>query len=113
MTTEAVKARSERSRSRRALVRTVLLSLPVILACWIVVLAGVMRLTGDAPAAFVLFPSSDLLNLLPQDTAVTDITAVSVTLQSDVPDLTQRLYAAGAYLVLPGGLQGCIPAIFR
>ncbi|MEM6305860.1 MAG: hypothetical protein AAF744_14165 [Pseudomonadota bacterium] len=72
-------------------------------------LALVMVLSDDAPAAVVMFPSAAFLETLPGDVAITGQTAISVTLYSDAPNLAAALYAAGAPLVLPSGLKGCAP----
>lgn len=95
------------------MIRRLLLALPILLLGWIATLALVMRLGGEAPAAFVPFPPQGLLSALPGDVAVTGRSPVSLTLRSEAPDLTARLYAAGAWLVLPAGLEACIPAFLR
>ena len=76
---------------------------------WLALLAGVMATTDRAPAALVLFPDTAFLAALPPDSAIIAQSALSVTLAGTEPDLTARLYAAGARLVLPAGLQGCAP----
>lgn len=92
--------------------RRLIAALPLLLAGWIGTLALVMRLGGAAPAAFVPFPPATLLAALPEGVAVTGRSAVSLTLQGDA-DLTATLYAAGAWLVLPAGLEACIPNFLR
>lgn len=92
------------------MIRRILLAIPILLIIWIFILAVVMRMGGDAPGAFVPMPSDRFIAGLPQDVAITSRSAISVTLQSDASDLPKRLYAAGAYLVLPAGLDACIPA---
>ena len=92
------------------MIRRILLAIPILLVIWIFVLAVVMRIGGEAPGAFVPLPSETFIASLPQDVAITSRSTISVTLQSDQTDLTQRLYAAGARLVLPAGLDACIPA---
>lgn len=94
-------------------IRAVLLALPLVFLGWIGTLAIVMRAGGEAPAAFVPFPPANLLTELPADIAVTGRSPVSLTLRSDAPELTARLYAAGAWLVLPAGLEACIPNFLR
>lgn len=47
---------------------------------------------------------------LRQGTAITAIGPYSVTLRAG-PGLVAQLYAAGAHLVLPAGLTGCLPQI--
>ena len=76
---------------------------------WIAVLAAVMVLSDDAPAAVVLFPDASFLEALPKGIAITGRTAFSVTLSSEAPHFARALYAAGALLVLPAGLLGCAP----
>lgn len=95
------------------MIRRLALALPLVLAGWIGTLALVMRLGGDAPAALVLFPPAGFIAALPAEVAVTGRSPVSLTLQSDGPDLAARLYGAGAWLVLPAGLEACIPAFLR
>ena len=97
---------------RRPLIRQLLLTLPVLLVAWIAILALVLRLGGEAPAVLVPFPPEGLVAALP-DVSVTGASHVSVTLKSDAPDLPARVYAAGAWLVLPAGLEACIPNFLR
>ncbi|MEM7733921.1 MAG: hypothetical protein AAF280_14230 [Pseudomonadota bacterium] len=92
------------------MIRRILLAIPILFVAWIIVLAVVMRVGGEAPGAFVPWPSETFIASLPQDVAITSRSTISVTLQSDQTDLTQRLYEAGARLVLPAGLDACIPA---
>jgi hypothetical protein len=44
---------------------------------------------------------------------VTAGSAVSVTLRGEAPDLVARLYEAGAWLVLPAGLEACVPSFLE
>jgi hypothetical protein len=81
----------------------------IIAAGWIGTLALVQALTEAAPAALVLFPEEGLLDALP-DAAILSRTRFTVTLASRTPDLTAALYRAGAILVLPAGLRGCVGA---
>ncbi len=92
------------------MIRRILLAIPVLFAGWILVLTVVMRLGGEAPGAFVPWPSGTFIASLPEDVAITNRSAMSITLQTEQTDLTKRLYAAGAYVVLPAGLDACIPA---
>ncbi len=94
-------------------IRRLALAVPILLAAWIGTLALVMRVGAEAPAAFVPFPPDRFLDALPQDITVTSRSNVSLTLRSDAPDLTARLYTAGAWLVLPAGLEACIPNFLR
>lgn len=74
---------------------------------WLVLLAAVMRLSGDAPAALVPLPSQAFLAALPPDVAVIGGGRFTVTLISPRPDLVAQLYRSGALAVLPAGLKGC------
>ena len=88
--------------------RRILLALPVVAAAWIAILAGVTRLSGDAPQALVLWPPAALLAGLPGGVSVTGTGRHSMTFRGG-PDLVAVLYAGGAWLVLPAGLTGCLP----
>lgn len=83
--------------------------LPAVLAGWIAVMTGVMYVSDAAPAAVVMFPSEDFLSRLPADFSVLSRGAVTITLSTEIPDAGPRLYEAGALLVLPAGLTGCLP----
>lgn len=87
--------------------RDVLLGLPLLAGSWLLVLALVMRLGGPAPAALVLLPSADFWQALPEDVALTSRNGLGVTVRGG-EDLVARLYEAGARLVLPAGLAGCL-----
>lgn len=93
--------------------RRILLALPVVLVGWLATLAVVMRLTDVAPAAFVPFPPASLTANLPAGVAITGASPISLTLARDGGGLTAQLYAAGAWIVLPAGLEACIPTFLR
>ncbi len=88
--------------------RAILWTLAVLIG-WGGVLAGVMLFSDAAPAALVLLPGPDLLQQLPEGTAILSRTALTVTLISEAPGFAADLYRAGALLVLPAGLLGCAP----
>lgn len=88
--------------------RPILIALPIVAMAWLAILAGVMRLSGDAPQALVLMPTAALLARLPEGAAITAIGPYSVTLRGG-PGLVAQLYASGARFVLPAGLPGCLP----
>ena len=90
------------------IIKRLLIGLPLVVIGWIGILAGVMGATGQAPAALVILPPADLLDHLPAGTAVVSIGPYSVTLRGG-DDLVTTLYQAGAKLVLPAGLTGCLP----
>jgi hypothetical protein len=75
---------------------------------WLTLMALIMRFSDTAPLAVVLLPGDALLAQLPPEMAVVSRSAVSITLRSDAPDIAARLYDAGAMLVLPAGLEGCL-----
>lgn len=89
--------------------RPYLIALPIVALAWLALLAGIMRITGQAPAALVLMPPDGLIASLPDDIAITSRGPFSITLKSSSPNLTTILYAAGAPIVLPAGLTGCLP----
>lgn len=92
--------------------RRVLLALPLAVAGWIGVLALVMRLGGDAPAALVILPPAGLVAALPDGASITALGPVSLTVKGGA-GLVPALYAAGALIVLPAGLTGCLPQTYR
>ena len=77
-------------------------------AGWVGVMAAVMLVSDAAPAAVVVLPSEDFLARMPEG-AILSRTAWTLTVQSDAPGLGLALYRAGATLVLPAGLTGCLP----
>ena len=90
------------------LIKQLLFAVPILFAAWIGILALVMRLGGEAPAALVLFPPAGLVASLPLGTAITASGPLSLTVKGG-PGLVAALYAAGAPLVLPAGLTACLP----
>lgn len=81
---------------------------PVVLALWIALMAVVMRFSDAAPGAVILFPQAHLLEKLPENAPILGMNQAVLTL-ANRPGLTRDLYAAGAWLVLPAGLTGCLP----
>ena len=82
--------------------------LPVVILGWIATMAVVMRFSDVAPAAVVPFPGPSLMASLPKEAAILGLNRGAVTF-ANRPGLTRDLYAAGAWLVLPAGLTGCLP----
>jgi len=80
----------------------------VIAAVFVLQLA-VMYFTDEAPGAVVLFPSEGFISSMPADMAVVGMGKGWVAVKSDGDRLGKRLYQAGARLVLPAGLPGCLP----
>ena len=89
-------------------IRRVIVALSLVLVAWVSVMAGVMRLSNAAPAAVVIFPGSGLMSNLPDGAAILDLNPIALTL-ANRDNLARDLYAAGAWLVLPAGLTGCLP----
>ena len=88
--------------------RRLMVAVPLVLLGWIAVLAVMMWLSGAAPAALVILPPEGMIKALPPGISITSIGPYSVTLSGGA-GLVAALYAAGAPLVLPAGLTGCLP----
>ena len=80
----------------------------LLVAGWVGLSALVMVWTDAAPGALVVMPSQALMSDLPDGAAVTGAGRFSITIDS-ASGRTRDLYAAGAWLVLPAGLTGCLP----
>lgn len=89
-------------------INRILLTLTAVFVGWIAVMAFVMRFSEAAPAAVVPWPTRAFLKDLPSEAAILDVNGLAVTF-ANRPDLAKDLYAAGAWLVLPAGLVGCLP----
>ncbi len=76
---------------------------------WIAVMAVVMRFSDAAPAAVALFPRAGFMQALPDSAAVISSGSLFYTVSGDVKGMGAALYKAGARLVLPAGLTGCLP----
>ena len=84
------------------------LALPIVAVAWIGLMALVMRFSDVAPAAVVPFPTAAVMAELPEGVAILGLNRGAVTVKNR-PGLAGELYAAGAWLVLPAGLTGCLP----
>ncbi len=89
-------------------IKRILLALLLVFFGWIAVMGLVMRFSDAAPAAVVPMPSKAFLRNLPPQAAILDINGLAVTF-ANRPDLAAELYEAGAWIVLPAGLTGCLP----
>jgi hypothetical protein len=89
-------------------INRILLTVAFVFVGWIAVMALVMRFSDAAPAAVVPWPTRAFLHDLPPQAAILDVNGLAVTF-ANRPDLAKDLYAAGAWLVLPAGLVGCLP----
>ena len=88
--------------------KRVALALPIVAVLWVALMAIVMRFSDAAPAAVVPFPSAAILANLPQEAAILDLNRRALSL-ANRPNLARDLYEAGAWIVLPAGLTGCLP----
>ena len=62
---------------------------------------------GPAPAAFVFLPPDHLFRHLAADVSIIAMGSLGVVVAGD-EGLVAALYDAGARLVLPAGLAGCL-----
>lgn len=84
-------------------------ALPFVILGWVGILSAVSFLTDAAPAYVVLFPNQTVITRLDKDMSILAANTFSMTIASDAPRIAERLYRAGAWLVLPAGLSGCDP----
>lgn len=89
-------------------IRRWVFAIVVVLCGWIGLQLLIMRYTDVAPGAVVLFPADSFLSNLPEGVAVVGIGSSWMSVKSDEPGLGKSLYAAGAWVVLPAGLPGCL-----
>lgn len=89
-------------------IRRGLIAVPLVLVAWIGIMAAVMRVSDAAPGAVVPFPSTSVMRALPGDTAILGMSRFALTVENR-PGMAEELYRAGAWLVLPAGLTGCLP----
>ncbi len=90
------------------IIRRLALIVPALFLGWIAVMALVMRFSDAAPAAVVILPGEHFLQNLPE-AAILSRSQLTITLKDEAPGFAARLYDAGAWLVLPAGLTGCLP----
>ncbi|WP_172293229.1 hypothetical protein [Pseudoruegeria sp. HB172150] len=81
----------------------------VVFVGWLAVLATVMVFTDAAPGAIAIFPMKNFARSLPDEAAIVDTGRIWIAVRGDGPGLGLDLYRAGALLVLPAGLPGCLP----
>lgn len=90
-------------------IRAWILSLLTALLGWFSLQVFVMYFTDAAPGAVVLFPPTGFVSRLPDGVAVVGGGSNWIAIKSDEPELGKNLYGAGAWVVLPAGLPGCLP----
>lgn len=90
-------------------IRGWVLCLAVVIIAWVGIQALVMRFSDVAPGAVALFYGTQFGANLPGDMAIVGAGPFWMAVHYDGPDLAKTLYGAGAFLVLPAGLPGCLP----
>lgn len=90
-------------------IRSWVFSFALVILGWFALQIVVMLFTDAAPGAIALFPASDFIARLPDDVSVVGTSANWISVRSDAADLGSNLYSAGALIVLPAGLPGCLP----
>jgi len=90
-------------------IKTWIMSFMTVITAAFLLQLAVMYFTDEAPGAVALFPADGFISSMPADMAVVGMGSGWVAVKSTGPDLGKRLYQAGARLVLPAGLPGCLP----
>lgn len=90
-------------------IKTWILGLFGVVVGWFLTVLSVMYFTDAAPGAVVLFTPEHFGARLGEDMAVVGAGWNWVAIKSDAPNLGAALYRAGAVIVLPAGLPGCLP----
>jgi hypothetical protein len=80
----------------------------LLLMLWFAVTAAMTLFPGLTGAATVIFPSRNLMNNLPDNVSVLRWDRATASVASADPEFARRLYAAGAFMVLPARKAGCI-----
>ena len=75
---------------------------------WFASMAAFMAVTEAAPAALVITPRAGFMQSAPEDTRVMRGGGMVTVVVSEETGYVQRLYAAGAWLVLPALRNGCL-----
>ena len=88
-------------------IKSILLALPFVFTGWITTLAVIGLVSDEAPAQVVMFPTDTFLKKLPLDVAIISAGQWSIIVTSKKKNFAKSLYALGAKIVLPSGLQGC------
>ena len=88
-------------------IKSFVLALPLVFCGWIGTLMAISALSDEAPAQMVLFPSTEFLNNLPEETSIMELSGWRVVLASSQSSFGRTLYERGALIVLPSGLRGC------
>ena len=91
------------------IIRRLVMTVPLVGFGWVATLASVAVLTDEAPGYVAMFPSARMMEKLDGSIAILAANRFSVTLSAKGPSAAAQLYRAGARLVLPAGLPGCLP----
>ncbi len=75
---------------------------------WFAVTAAMTFAPGATQAATIIFPTSALMNNLPDSVSVLRWDRATASVTSEDRDFVRRLYAKGAFLVLPERKAGCL-----
>lgn len=84
------------------------LSFAAAIVGWFGSLVLIMLLPDAAPGAVVYFPTDEFVAQLPDNIAIVGAGRNWISVQSDTSNLGLKLYSAGALIVLPADLSGCI-----
>ena len=82
--------------------------LVLIAAGWFVFMAGFMLVSEAAPAALVIAPRAGFLDNAPRDTQLMRGGETVLVVAPGRDGYVRRLYASGAWLVLPALRNGCL-----
>ena len=79
-----------------------------LLLLWFCVTAIITVKPGVTSSATIVFPTTRLMNALPEGVLVLNWGAATANVTSDNPDFVQKLYAAGAVLIFPTRKSSCL-----
>ena len=80
----------------------------LLLMFWFTATSAMTLLPGVTQAATIVFPTSALMNNLPDSVSVLRWDRATASVTSKDSDFVRRLYRAGALLVLPARKAGCL-----
>lgn len=89
-------------------IRTWSAALACVFAGWLTLMIGLTYFTDAAPGAVAIFADQGFYGSLQADIEIRDAGPNWVSVASSEPNLGPRLYEAGAWIVLPAGLKGCL-----
>ena len=89
-------------------IKTWIIAVVLVLVVWFSLQLSVMYFSDAAPGAVALFPSDGFISRLPEGAAIVDAGKNWIAISYDGANLGKTLYQAGAWIVLPAGLPGCL-----